>query len=178
MKDFEEFKASREQMDPSMRDLSEQQWQQAYAAYRRSREMMREGRGGRSRRSRSAAPSSASTGGSQRSSHSRPGSAPALSPAGRLKRQVREASAYADVRALVNLLAWISIGVLVGIALLQLYVTFNAASFLMTILTTGLQVLGVLVLRMLSHVLIDIPDVTLFRMTHQPGTESEAIEQE
>ena len=170
MKTFEAFKASREKMDSSTRSMSDRQWQQAYAAYRSSRERVGAssnasvGEGGLKRR-RSG---SGSDGGSSGASGGASGThAPStLSGPGLLKVKVRAESAYADLRLVVNVIAW----VLVGVVLLQgIIAVFVAISMLglgagvLAMLSPVIPVLVIIILRMLIHVIIDIPDIALYR---------------
>lgn len=166
MKTFEAFKASREKMDSSTRSMSDRQWQQAYAAYRSSRERVGAssnasvGEGGLKRR-RSG---SGSDGGSSGASGTHAPST--LSGPGLLKVKVRAESAYADLRLVVNVIAW----VLVGVVLLQgIIAVFVAISMLglgagvLAMLSPVIPVLVIIILRMLIHVIIDIPDIALYR---------------
>lgn len=153
MDDFETFKASREKMDPTSRKFSDSQWQQAYVAYRNSRERVSEGRSSKSgegsRRRR----------GSGKSSSRKP--MLSGSPTGSLRSEVRHSSAYADVRMIVDLLAWIAIGVLVLTAIIQMTYLTNGSIALASIMGATFKVIAVVVLRLLAHVIIDIPDIAL-----------------
>ena len=166
MKTFEEFKASREKMDPSTRKMSEHQWAQAYAAYRSARE-----------RSRSS--SSSSGGSSRRRSSSTSGAsgmhAPsAVSASGALRAQVRAESAYADQRLLVNVLSWVILGVIIIAALLQAMLLPVPSAVGAALLVGVVQALVVIVLRIMAHVIVDIPDVALYRASLAPQESSEA----
>lgn len=157
MKNFEEFKASREKMDPSARKMSEHQWGQAYAAYCSSRE---NARGGRS--------SSSKSGASQRRRSSTQSSASGMhapstvSASGALKARVRAESAYADLRLIVNVISWVILGAIVIIAILQGVLFSSPAATGVVLLSGAIQALVVIVLRMILHVIIDIPDVALY----------------
>jgi hypothetical protein len=165
MKTFEAFKASREKMDPSTRKMSEHQWTQAYAAYRSARERSRSSTsssGGQSRR-RSSSTSSAS--GMHAPS--------AVSASGALRARVRAESAYADQRLLVNVLSWVIVGA-IGIATVLQAMMLAVPSAAGAVLLVGVvQVLVVIVLRMLVHVIIDIPDVALYRASFAAQEASE-----
>ncbi|MGB0408823.1 MAG: hypothetical protein ACPGIC_02395 [Opitutales bacterium] len=154
MNDFDSFKASRAKVDPSARNMTEHQWQQAYAAYRSSRERLsgasREsgGASGRRRRSKSTVPSSAR--------------APqGLMPTAQLRNEVRANSAYSDLRLLIDLLAWIAIGVVVLATGVKLVYYTNISAALVALLDAVVQVVAVLGLRLLAHVITDIPDIAL-----------------
>ncbi len=157
MKSFEEFKASREKMDPSTRNMSAHQWEQAYAAYRSSREHARSGRSSSSRE-----------GSSRKRSSSRSGAqgmhAPStLSASGALKACVRAESAYADLRLIINLLAWIILGAVVIVTILQVVMFPLPAATGAALLSGAIQAMGVIVLKLIVHVIIDIPDIALYR---------------
>lgn len=154
MDDFDTFKANREKMDPSSRKFSDRQWQKAYAAYRRSRERVNETKS-------PARPDDASKGrrsaDQSRASYSGSGH----SPLGALRKEVRQNSAYGDLRLVVDVLAWVAIGlfVLTGAVRLVYYTNTNAA--LVALLVASSQVIGVIFLRLLVHVIVDIPDIAL-----------------
>jgi hypothetical protein len=156
MKSFDEFKASREKMDPSTHQMSAHQWEQAYAAYRSSRGHARSGR------------SSSAAGGRRKRSSSRsatPGmhGPSTLSASGALKASVRAESAYADLRLMINLLAWILFGAVVIVALLQLMEVASLVAAGTVLLIGVIQALGVILFKWIVHVLIDIPDIALYR---------------
>jgi hypothetical protein len=158
MKSFEEFKASREKMDPSTRKMSEHQWGQAYAAYCSSRENARSGRsssskGGTNQRRRSSTKSSA------QGMHT----PSTVSASGALKAHVRAESAYADLRLIVNLLSWVILGAIVIVAILQGVSYSSPAATGVALLSGAIKVLAVVVLRLVVHVIIDVPDVALYR---------------
>ena len=166
MKSFEEFKASREKMDPSTRKMSEHQWGQAYAAYCSARENTRGGR------------SSSSKDGSNRRRSSTQSSASgmhapsALSASGALKAHVRAESAYADLRLMVNLLSWVILGAIVILAILQGVLYPSPAATGVALLSGAIKALAVVVLRLVVHVIIDIPDVALYRASEAQKTAS------
>jgi hypothetical protein len=165
MKNFEDFKASREKMDPSARKMTEHQWEQAYAAYCSSRE-----------RARGASSSSREGEGSRRSRRSEHAGSPgargpsAASTAVALKTRIRAESAYAELRLIVNLLAWIIIGAIVILGLLQMSIYTSPAAVGVALLQAGIHLMAVIVLRLIAQALIDIPDVALHRICHSGQT--------
>ena len=170
MKTFEEFQASREKMDPSTRKMSEHQWGQAYSAYCSSRE---HARGGQS--------SSSKGGGSRRRSSTKSSSQgmhtpSTLSASGALKAHIRAESAYADIRLIVDLLSWVILGAIVIVAILQGVSYSSPAVTGVALLSGAIQALAVVVLRLVAHVIIDIPDVALYRASEaqQVASSSEA----
>jgi len=167
MKDFDEFKASREKMDPSARKMTEHQWKRAYEAYCRTRERRRSG--GR-RRSSSEVRENAETGSERRS----------VRGADRrsLRDLVRQESAYSDLRGVVDLLSWIALGIIAVDFLSIFFQQIPQAAFFSALLASGLKAISVVALRMLAHVVVDIPDVALYRMTVPSGRTSEVTEAE
>jgi len=154
MKDFDEFKASREKMDPSARKMTDRQWKQAYTAYRRTRERRR---GSGRRHSSEEERGGGGTEPARRSA--REGDRRSL------RERVRADSAYSEVRLAVDLLSWIALAVIAAnVFAVFLYITSQAA-FFSVLLESGLKAVAVVALRMLAHVVVDIPDITLFRMT-------------
>lgn len=153
MDDFETFKASREKIDPTSRKMTDHQWQQAYAAYRNSRERVGEGRkkksGGSSKRRRSS------------SSHSGSTTTVAQIPVANLRNEVRQNSAYSDLRMMIDLLVWIGIGVIVVTAAVKLIYYTNTSAAFVAILIAVTQVIAAVIFRMILHVIIDIPDIAL-----------------
>lgn len=165
MKTFEEFKTSREKMDPSTRKMSQRQWEQAYDAYRRSRERVRGSSQSESKkRSSSASGSGSGSRSTSGSSASRGLHAPStLSKTAQLRAHVRQESAYAELRTIINVLAWVAVAlsILIGFGSLMSTVATGAGFVLLG--GMFMQILFVLVLKMVIHVLIDIPDVALYR---------------
>ena len=154
MDDFETFKATREKMDPSTRKFSHRQWEKAYAAYRSSRERVNE----------STSPAKAGRGAKRRKRPGKTGVAHGgggRGMTGNLRDEVRQNSAYGDLRLIVDLLAWIAIGLIVLTAAVKLVYYTNANAALVAVLVAASQVLGVILLRLLAHVVIDIPDIAL-----------------
>jgi len=164
MKKFEDFRRSREKMDPSTRKLSEHQWGQAYAAYCSARENPRGGR------------SSTAKDGSQRRRNSSSAAGmhgpSTLSASGALKAHIRAESAYADLRLIVNLLSWVILATILIITILQgmLFPLPGATSI--ALLSGAIKALGVVMLRLVVHVIIDIPDVALYRASVAQRTAS------
>ncbi|HKK18027.1 MAG TPA: hypothetical protein VJ952_05025 [Opitutales bacterium] len=155
MQDFETFKASREKVDPSCRKFSERQWQKAYAAYCSSRERVSDG--GHVKTGESS---------KRRRGSNRERSAPtnyAHSPVVRLRNELRQNSAYGDLRTVVDILAWVAIGLVVLAGGLRLAFYTDGSVALAALLDTAVQVLGIAVLRFLAHAVIDIPDIALYK---------------
>lgn len=155
MDDFDTFKASREKIDPSSRKFSERQWQKAYSAYRSSRERVKEGGASQSGHAPERHRSSSRGGSTYRSS--------AQNPTAILRSEVRSNSAYSDLRLIVDLLAWIAIGLLVLTGGVKLFYYTNAPVALAAVLDVVTMVVGVVVLRLLAQVVIDIPDIALLK---------------
>lgn len=173
MKTFEEFVASREKIDPSTKSMTEHQWVQAYSAYCSSRERLREGRQKTRVKSGSEEKSKSSSRQHSRGLH-RPSS---ISDTALLKTRIREQSAYSDLRLIIDVLAWVAIAVIIVIALLGIVAGFNFYSSLSALVVGGLNVLLVFVVKFLIQVIIDIPDIALYRQVHeraaQPAEESD-----
>ena len=156
MKNFEDFKAEREKTDPSAKNMSEQQWQQAYAAYRRTRERSRGRRSGGGER-----------GGGERGGRER-GDGDRRRETGRsggpgLRGYIRRHTAYADTRSLVDVLVWLSVGfaVIAGVVSLQMYGDATGGTF--AVMKSAFQVAAVLAVRLGLHVVIDLADIALYR---------------
>jgi len=171
MDDFDTFKASREKIDPSCRKFSEHQWQKAYAAYCSSRERVSEKN------------SKKSGGGSRRRDRSEKGSSAhavyaSSSPAENLRNEVRQNSAYRDLRMILDLLAWVAIAVVVLAGGVKLAYYTDGSIALVAVLNAAVKVIAIVALRLLLHVVIDIPDIALhgrlFKRTDagkdQPGS--------
>ena len=169
MADFETFKAEREKMDPSSRGMSDHQWEQAYAAYKSSRQ-----RGPSSDRRRSSRGSKGHHRRSKSKSSGRGGHTPSsVSRLGRLRAKVREQSAYADLRMLVDLLVWVAVGIVVIAAVFTLMYYTSVPAAIASIFEAMLRILAVLAVRLLAQVLIDIPDIALYRLAmRDEGTHS------
>lgn len=111
MKSFDEFKESREKMDPSARKMNEHQWEQAYEAYQRVR-----GRG-QSVEESTAEDSRSLPTGRRRSNGGKQTT--------QLRHLVRGRTAYANERRTVDTLYWVAVAVLVLIFLAQLGTVFT-----------------------------------------------------
>lgn len=157
MEDFETFKASREKIDPAARKLSERKWEQAYAAYCKSRERVKEGKSSQSKQGHSSLRPRSSARGHSTSRSS------GHSPAANLRAEVRHHSAYSDLRMMVDLLAWVLIGLAVLAGALKLVYYTNVSLALVAIFEAVMMVIAVMALRLLAHVVIDIPDIALHR---------------
>lgn len=167
MDDFETFKASRDKIDPSARKFSQAQWEKAYAAYRSSRERVKEVSG--ASQSNKARRSSQGRGSAPKEQSSR--SFTNHSPSAALRSEVRHSSAYSDLRMMIDLLAWVAIGLVVLSGVLKLLYYTNVSAALVAILQAVLVVITVVALRLLAHVIIDIPDIALFRARMQQPTQ-------
>jgi hypothetical protein len=152
MDDFDTFKATREKMDPSSRKFSESQWQKAYAAYCSSRERVSEGR--KSKSSEGSKRRRSSKGKSRHSSLSQ-------NPIIILRSEVRQNSAYSDLRMVLDLLSWIAIGVVVLAAAMKLVYYTDTTVALASLMDAAFKVIIVVALRLLAHVIVDIPDIAL-----------------
>ena len=162
-------------MDPTARNMTSSQWKQAYAAYRKARERVS---GGNSKESKS---------NNRRRSQKKP-IAPgvhlpsSVSESGMLRQKVRADSAYADLRLTVDILAWVAVAISVLTALIALYYYISVPAAVISLLEASGRIVAILVVRLLMQVLIDIPDIALFRSLQQPSaspppalnTESEA----
>jgi hypothetical protein len=163
MDDFETFKATREKMDPSSRKMSDHQWKQAHIAYCSARERVaggstsKEAKSSKRRRSKNTA--------SVRGAHS-PSN---VSELGQLRQVVRNQSAYADLRLIVDILAWIAIGVVVLAAMVTLFYYTSVPAAIASLLAAAVQVIGIVLMRLLVAVLIDIPDIALYRSLRDPS---------
>lgn len=164
MDDFDTFKASREKMDPTARRMSEHQWQQAYAAYRTARERVVGGgqsnasSGAKAKRRRHSNSTKAKV--AERQSQ-RPSS---VSYLGLLRHKVRGQSAYADLRLMVDILAWVAIALVCVAGAFTLFFYTSVPATLTALLGTFVQVIGIVVARLLVQVLVDIPDIALYRL--------------
>lgn len=161
MDDFETFKASREKMDPTSRKMSEHQWQQAYNAYRKARKRV----SGSS--SDSGEPLKKRTRSKSKSAGSGVQSASGFADSSRLRRLVRDQSAYADLRLMVDILAWVAIGVVILAGVVIIFYSTSVPVALASLLSRSVQVIGIIVARLLIQVLIDIPDIALYRMLRE-----------
>ena len=160
MEDFENFKASRVEMDPSSRQMTDHQWRQSYAAYQTARERVGVGPGPQSKikkRQKLKSTNSFDLKSSLRASRQL-GAASDLS---NLRQVVRQQSAYSDLRLIIDILAWVSICVFILIAVVSMFFYTSAAAAIISLLWAGVRIIGVVVARLLMHVLVDIPDIAL-----------------
>ena len=74
---------------------------------------------------------------------------------------MRQQSAYSDLRLIIDILAWVSIAVFILIAVVSMFFYTSAAGAIISLLWAGIQIIGVVVARLLVHVLVDIPDIAL-----------------
>jgi len=185
MQSFEEFKKSRLAMDPTSRQLTDLQWEQAYNAHKASRQRVSGGRrrGREPSRSSRSKDKTSSTSGKTRKRRSSEPSVPApanyssQTKAGLILRRVRAASAYGDLRLLINLLAYVLLGlVLISVGIKVFF--FTGGLVVITAILEGLlQIAGIFLLRYLAHVLVDIPDVMLYReLNHESSVDSDLEE--
>ena len=162
MEDFETFKDSRLRIDPSAREMTDHQWKQSYAANRSARERVgissnSEGKGNKRRKSKSANSYDAESliSGSQGPS--------TVSGPSNLRQVVRQQSAYADLRQIIDILACVAIALFVMIAVISMFFYTSAPVAIMALLWAGVQIIGVVVARLLVHVVLDIPDIALHK---------------
>jgi hypothetical protein len=74
---------------------------------------------------------------------------------------VRQQSAYADLRLIIDILAWVTIALFLMIAVISMFFYTSAPVAIMALLWAGVQIIGVIVARLLVHVVLDIPDIAL-----------------
>ena len=160
MEDFESFKASRIKMDPSSRQMTDHQWKQSYAANQSARERVGAGSGSEGKvikRQKSKSTNSSDLKSSLRASQQ----LGAVSDLSNLRQVVRQQSAYSDLRLIIDILAWVSIAVFILITVVSMFFNTSAAGAIISLLWAGVQIIGVVVARLLVHVLVDIPDIAL-----------------
>lgn len=156
MEDFERFKEVRLKMDPTARKMSAAEWKRAYETHLKAKKRASRNRwdsqeaGGHSKSSRS------------RGSRSR-GAAYGDPDLSALRRVVRGQSAYADLRLIVDVLAWAAFAVVILSALVVLFFNSPIPVSLGALLDAVLGVVGILAARLLAQVFIDIPDIALYR---------------
>ncbi len=162
MDDFESFKASREKMDPTSRKMSEQQWKQAYVAHCHARGRV-SGRGVSESKAKTVKKRRKSSAG--RGMH-RPSN---VSELGQLRHVVREQSAYADLRLIVDILSWIAVGLVILVGVVSIFFYTSVPASLVAILSAVVKVIVIVLARLLIQVLIDIPDIALYREIQDSG---------
>lgn len=168
MDDFETFKTSREKIDPSARKFTQAQWDKAYAAYRSSRERVKEVTGSTQSNKGHADSQRRKSGSRGYSSRNYSSQSPAVD----LRNEVRHKSAYSDLRMMIDLLAWIALGLVVLSGALKLLYYTNVPAALVAIIQAMILVVTVVALRLLAHVIIDIPDVVLHSERNQSPQDS------
>jgi hypothetical protein len=95
------------------------------------------------------------------------------SPSSVLKLQVRAESAYADLRLIVDILSWVMLGATVLAAVVE-GLSYAAPMATGVVLLEGaIQAIAIIVLRLVAHVVIDIPDVALYRTCRGQHTAAE-----
>ena len=166
MEDFESFKASRLKMDPSSRQMSDHQWKQSYAANQSARERVGavlDSEAVVNKRQKLKSSNASDLKSSLRASQ-RLG---AVSDLSNLRRVVRQQSAYSDLRLIIDILAWVSIAVFIMIAVVTTFFTTSATGAIISLLWAGIHIIGVVVARLIVHVLVDIPDIALRQSLHK-----------
>ncbi|MGC6423986.1 MAG: hypothetical protein ACON4O_03250 [Lentimonas sp.] len=166
MKTFEQFVESREKMDPSACKMTDYQWKRAYDAYKSSRERVR--KSSSSSRSRDGSSRQSSGGKAHRASHSEPtGRSMSFGSTAQLRRQIRQNSAYTELRTIVDVLAWAAMAIIIFNALLKMSLMVEVYATVSVLIEGLLGVLVAFVLKQLIQVLIDIPDIALFRRVQE-----------
>ena len=171
MEDFETFKASRVKMDPSSRQMTDHQWKQSYAANQSARERVGADSGSEgkvSKRQKSKSTNSSDLKSSLRASQQ----LGAVSDLSNLRQVVRQQSAYSDLRLIIDILAWVSIAVFILIAVVSMFFYTSAVGAIISLLWAGLQIVGVVVARLVVHVLVDIPDIALHQSLQKSTAKS------
>ena len=149
-------------MDPSSRQMTDHQWNQSYAAYQSARERVGAGSGSEgkvNKRQKSKSTNSSDLKSSLRASQQ----LGAAYDSSNLRQVVRQQSAYSDLRLIVDILVWVSIAVFILIAVVSMFFYTSAAGAIISLLWAGVQIIGVVVARLLVHVLVDIPDIALYQ---------------
>ncbi|MGJ8639809.1 MAG: hypothetical protein ACSHYA_10480 [Opitutaceae bacterium] len=169
MKTFEEFVDYRERTDPAAQRMTEHQWKQAYEAYCSSRERLRKTLKSKDSGTSSKRSSSKKSGGKSEHSGSSSLLNPNLDPKS-LKLQVRQNSAYRGLRTIVDILSWIVIVIFAANAILKMTQSVDTYDNVSFILDGILGVLITAVLKQLLQVIIDIPDIALFKVGIEKST--------
>jgi hypothetical protein len=162
MDDFETFKTSRVKMDPSSRKMTDHQWKQSYAAYRSARERVGVGSVSVGKAKRRRKSKSVNSSGSESSLRGARGPS-TVSGLGNLRQVVRQQSAYADLRLIIDILAWVAIALFILIAVVSMFFYTSAPVAIIALLWAGVQIIGAVLVRLLVHVLVDIPDIALYQ---------------
>ena len=176
MDDFRTFKASRQKIDPTTRHFSDDKWEEAYLAYKQARIRLSKGKDGggkrSSRRKRKVSADSSQSSASDDSNRviaSRESSGEAAnhrSPgrlASKLRAEDRRDSAYRDLRLGFDVLAWAVIALIVLSVVVKWFYYTDVSVALDAGLSGAAEVTLVFLLRLLVHVIIDIPDVALHK---------------
>lgn len=166
MEDFEAFKESRLKIDPTSRNLSEHQWKQAHEAHLRARGLSSGGGEAFRKRRRSSSKSHSSRGQHQPTSHSE---------LGELRHLVRQQSAYRDLRLVVDILAWAGVVLVVLAAVVSLMYYTSTTVAIVALLEALVQVIGVILVRLLIHVIVDIPDIALYHAVQEASDVSAPV---
>ena len=166
MEDFESFKASRLKMDPSSRQMTDHQWKQSYAANQTARQRVGVVTSSPikvNKRQKLNSTNLSDPRDSLRASQQ----LGAVSDLSNLRHFVRQQSAYSDLRLIIDILAWVSIALFILIAVVSMFFYTSAAGAIISLLWAGVQIIGVVVARLLVHVLVDIPDIALHRSSQK-----------
>lgn len=84
-----------------------------------------------------------------------------------LRRQIRQNSAYTELRTIVDVLAWAAMAIIIFNALLKMSLMVEVYATVSVLIEGLLGVLVAFVLKQLIQVLIDIPDIALFRRVQE-----------
>ena len=154
MEDFEAFKQSRVKMDPTSRKLTDHQWRKAYEANQRARDRLSGSFEGSPRQRRRSSSSSHSGQGQHQPS--------TISELSALRNTVRQQSAYQDIRMALDLVSWSGV-VLVVLAAAVSLTYYSSTLAIVALLEDLAKVAAILFIRFIGHVIVDIPDVALYR---------------
>lgn len=179
MEDLESFKEARLKMDPTARKMSAGQWKRAYEAHLEAKKRVGNGRHDSPDSYDGSGSSKEGRGTSSRASRRR-FSGRQKGDMGSLRKRVREQSAYSDLRLIIDVLAWIAIAVVVLTALVPLFSNMPVPVSLLAVLNAAIGVIAVIVVRLLVQVLIDLPDIALYRLVNfaSPGSAPSSEEAE
>jgi hypothetical protein len=172
VEDLESFKEARLKMDPTARKMSADQWKRAFDAHLRAKERVH---GGRRDSQESAGSSKEGRGRSNRASRHGFSGHRGADPSA-VRQRVREESAYSDLRLIVDILAWLAIAVVILTALVPLFFNTPIPVSLVALLNAMIGVISVIVARLLIQVLIDVPDIALYRMAAAPIPEKGPVD--
>lgn len=227
MRSLKEFQQSRLKIDPTAKNLTESQWQQAFEAYQSSRKNVRgsngskrsgssssrressrsrdkEGtRSGSSSSERRASSQSRSSRGSGSSESRRARKVEKPTEKKRVKRsrvesteptseeflfklsnsrlnlkEVRNDTAYGELRVSIRLMANIAIVLVILIAAVKCFYFSDLAAMMAALLEGLLLIVGILVLRPVLNAIIDIPDIALKKSKIEASQQVESDEVE